>query len=119
PLKSAQTDLYVDLDKERGDGHVVQRLYKRITFGPRPTCQVLAGHKGSGKSTELLKLQQKLDTLTPKHFTVYFSVDEDLDRSDIDFPDLLLAIVGQMANQLRARAQIDLKPCYFAKRFAE
>ena len=55
-----QTDLYVDLDEVRGKMDAVSRLERTIRFAEgKPTCQVLAGHRGSGKSTELLRLNAK------------------------------------------------------------
>ena len=89
-----QADLYVDLDEVRGNMDTVSRLEKTIRFAQgKPTCQVLAGHKGSGKSTELLRLKKQLESDDNPFFVVYVQADEHLDGNDVDFPDVLVAIV--------------------------
>ncbi len=117
PLQPDQTDLYVNLDEVRGDADVVKQLGAKIRLAERPTHQVLAGHRGSGKSTELLRLKRELETADPKLLVVLCKADEDVDRNDVDFPDILVAIVRQMAAQVRERAGIKLKPGYFKDRW--
>ena len=118
PLPPDKPDLYVELDDVRGQAAVVQRLANAIRRSDRPTCQLLAGHRGSGKTTELLRLQRELETGPKKrYFTVFCGADTDVDRNDVDFPDVLAAIVRQMAAQLRERAEIMLKPGYFRDRW--
>lgn len=113
-----QTELYVDLEDVRGSMNVVSRLSERIRLAEgRPTCQVLAGHKGSGKSTELLRLKKQLETGPSPFFVVNVQADDDIDRNDVDLPDILIAIVRQMAAQLKLREGIKLKPGYFKDRF--
>ena len=118
PLPPDKPDLYVDLDDVRGQGAVVKRLANAIRRSAGATCQLLAGHRGSGKTTELLRLQRELETGSKKkYFTVFCEADQDVDRNDVDFPDVLAAIVRQMAMQLRKRAEIKLKPGYFQDRW--
>lgn len=118
PLTAQQMDrLYVDLDSVRGDYDPVERIAKKILLaGGKATCQVLAGHKGSGKSTELRRLQHRLESHVQKMFVVFCEVDEDIDRNDVDFPDLLVAMVRQLAMQIKDRCGIALKPGYFKDR---
>ena len=72
PLSAADSNLYVDLEPARGEGDVVNRLAKRIRgSADEPTCQLLAGHHGSGKSTELRRLQGLLERGTPPIFVVF------------------------------------------------
>jgi hypothetical protein len=112
-----QAALYVGLDEVRGKMEAVSCLNKRIRLADnKPTCQVLAGHKGSGKSTELFRLKKQLESGDRPLFVVYVAADEDVDRNDIDFPDVLIAIVRQVARQLREHAEIVLGPGYFARR---
>jgi len=117
PLGPEQQALYVDLQAVRGNTDVVSRLARTIQLAEaNPTCQVLAGHRGSGKSTELLRLKRRLETGSPAMFVVYVRADEYLDRNDIDFPEVLIAMVRQMAQDLNERAKIRLKPGYFKDR---
>ncbi len=114
PLRATQTNLYVNLDKARGDSNVISRLERRIRLSEgKPTCQVLAGHKGSGKSTELLRLKEHLESGKEPFFVTYVVADEDVARNDLDFPDVLIAVVRQIAAQLKQRTDIRLAPGYF------
>lgn len=122
PLSADDVDLYVDLDAVRGEADVVNRLARRIRLSDSPTCQLLAGHHGSGKSTELRRLQRRLETGTERRFVVFCQSDDDIDRNDVDFPEVLIAIVRQLAAQVKERADIRLKPGYFKdlpRRFGE
>ena len=113
PLSVEQNNLYVDLDEVRGEADIVQRLSRVITLSPdKSTCQVLAGHKGCGKSTELMRLQAALESDSPNYFVVFCDVYPTLDLNDVDFPDLLIELVRQVAEQLRNRAGVELKPSY-------
>ncbi|MCX5688843.1 MAG: hypothetical protein NTV94_03475 [Planctomycetota bacterium] len=117
-----QTSLYVDLAKVRGEhevGGVANSLAQHMRLASGPTCQLLTGHRGSGKSTELYRLEAKLGEGQRKTFVVFCDIDQALNRNDLDFPDLLLAIVRQLAEQLKAKAGIMLKPGYFQDRFGE
>jgi len=125
PVTPADDGLYINLDAARGHADIVCRLAQKIRLaGGQPTCQVLAGHKGSGKSTELLRLQKELESPIKSHsvkpfFVVYCKTDEDVDRNDVDFPDVLIALIRQVARQLRERCQIELKPSYFKSRWLD
>lgn len=118
PLRAGQDALYVDLDSVRGDSSIVEPIKAKILLADGPTCQVLTGHRGSGKSTELWRLRQALETSgSERFFVVQVQADEELDRNDVDFPDLLIAIVRQIAKELRERADIKLEPGYFKDRW--
>lgn len=72
PVEADATDLYVELDSVRGDAGAVGRLASHIQLSPAvPTCQLLAGHHGSGKSTELRQLQAKLEEGERRVFVVF------------------------------------------------
>lgn len=121
PLTPEQQNLYVNLDDVRGNADVRRRLAEKIRLSAESTCQVLAGHRGSGKSTELRMLQRDLETAGSdgrRYFVVLCEADEDIDRNDVDFPEVLIAIVRQMAADLQNREEIPLLPSYF-KRLGE
>lgn len=120
PLHKGQQNLYVDLDDVRGHSGIVSHLKKKILLANGPSCQVLTGHRGSGKSTELWQLRQALENPSSgadRMFVVQVQADDELDRNDIDFPDVLIAIVRQIAEQLRDGPKINLKPDYFKDRW--
>lgn len=119
PLTEDVKELYVNLDEVRGSSGFVSELANKIILSEKLTCQLVTGHRGSGKTTELRKLQYELENSREKLFVVFCEIDKDVDRNDIDFPDVLIAIVRQMATQLNDRLKIELKPGYFKQRWDE
>jgi hypothetical protein len=119
PLAATDDERYVDLDEVRGSIGFVHKLAEQIFLSATPTCQIVTGHHGSGKSTELLRLQRVLQQHPRKPFVVYCEALDDIDRNDVDFPEVLIALVRQMAKQLRQREGITLKPGYFKDRLQQ
>jgi len=110
---------YVPFSEVRGAGDLVARIGNAIRRREEPLHLLFAGHRGGGKSTELLRLQkslaQKTDATLP-FFVVYFEADaEDVDVNDVDFTDLLLAMIRQIAKDMRERLKVDLRPTRFAR----
>ena len=119
PLHKGQQDLYIDLDDVRGHSGTVARLRQKISFSQGPCCQVLSGHRGCGKSTELWQLRQSLEKESAEglpFFVVQVQAEQELDSNDIDFPEVLVAIIRQIATQFRERLNIKLEPGYFKGR---
>ena len=87
---------YIDFSSVRG-GQIIEKLRKKIAiFSPnQPTCELFTGHIGCGKSTELLRL--KLDLERSGFHVVYFESDQDLEMSDVDISDILLAIARRVS----------------------
>ncbi|EGJ34373.1 MULTISPECIES: AAA family ATPase [Moorena] len=108
---------YIDFSSVRG-GHIIEKLRKKIAiFSPnQPTCELFTGHIGCGKSTELLRL--KVDLERSGFHVVYFESDRDLEMSDVDISDILLAIARRVSESLEG-AGISLQPGYFQKLFGE
>lgn len=91
---------WVDLAPGRGDeGSVVAQCRKRIIRSRAPLVQLLAGHRGSGKSTELQRLAGELREAG--FFVAIFGIQEDLDLEDTEPPDILLAVIRQLELCLR------------------
>lgn len=105
---------YVSFEGVRGSGDLVTRVANAIRRSSDPVHLLFSGHRGGGKSTELLRLQDKLaNPPAPQSafFVVYFEADEaDVDVNDIDFPDLLLAVIRQVSRALQEREQEILRP---------
>lgn len=92
---------YVDLRSVRGDANILRDLGNKIIRSPeRNTCQLYAGHRGAGKSTELLRLQADLNQ--KGCFVVYFAADQDdLDPEDAQYIDILLACTRHLLDALK------------------
>ena len=105
PLQSGDPR-WVDCSSARGDTDVVGLLALRIEGSGRPTAQLISGHRGCGKSTELLRLVNRLER--EKFLVVYFAADEDIDMGDLVYTDLLLSIIKRLERTLSENGiQID------------
>lgn len=95
---------YVECREVRGDGDILMQLGKEIEYADRMTCQLYAGHRGAGKSTELRRLQQYLDN--QGFFVVYFDGDDqgDIDPEDVQYTDILLACTRHLLEALKDNA---------------
>jgi hypothetical protein len=94
---------YVDCRDVRGDEDVVEDLGKRIPRSQRVLCRLYSGHRGAGKSTELLRLKEYLEK--QKFYVVYFAADEqDLQSEDAQYTDILLACTRHLLDELNKSA---------------
>lgn len=93
---------YVDCTDVRGNEDVVTYLYNAITRSDRHTHQLFTGQRGSGKSTELLRLKARLEAAGLA--VIYFAADEDLDPQDLVYSDLLLAVARRIESEMRGRS---------------
>lgn len=124
PVLPATPEYYVNCAGARGSSLLSAR-YRQELARVEPGVYLhflFSGHIGCGKSSELKSLQHSLDKAhqpNRRHFPVFLNTAEYLDEYDASPTDLLLAIVAELADQLRRKADIDLKDSYFAKRFAE
>ena len=114
---SQDSKYYINFASVRGD-ELIKALRRTITrISPdKPTCQLFTGHIGCGKSTELLRL--KADLKQQGFHVVYFESTQDLDMTDVDVTDILLAIVRQIGLSLE-EIHINLRPPYFIRLFSE
>ena len=120
PLDSSNEEdrsYYVDLSTVRG-AKLIESLARTISrISPeQATCQLFTGHIGCGKSTELLRLKYELEK--QKFHVAYFECDRQLELSDVDASDILLAIAGQISSGLE-KQNINIVPAYFKKLFGE
>ena len=94
---------YVEFGDLRGDENILLDLGNRIRrsrSAERMTCQLYSGHRGAGKSTELLRLQAALKE--QGCFVVYFAADEkDINIEDVEYADILLACTRHLLEQLK------------------
>ena len=92
---------YVDCRAVRGDEDVVEDLGRTVRRSRAYTYQLYSGYRGSGKTTELLKLGKALEDVG--HVVVYFAADEeDLSVQDAQYTDILLACTRHLLKRLDA-----------------
>lgn len=98
---AATDERYVDLSEARGTKVIAKTIARSISRCDAAQFhqQLLTGHRGSGKSTELLRLKAELET--QNFFVVYIDVEELLDLVDLDYLDVLLSIAKETENVLR------------------
>ncbi len=84
---------WVDLNPARGGFDLAMIVAQRISRTRLPSFhkQLVTGHRGSGKSTEIKQLQARLHN-DLGFFTVYFDAFDVLDPQDIEYVDVLLGI---------------------------
>jgi len=71
----------------------------------RPPKFFFSGHRGCGKSTELLHLMAN-PKIKEKYWPVNFSIRDEADIIDLDFRDILLAIGGRMFRDYRKQGGV-------------
>lgn len=96
---SAGDERYVDLAPGRGDERgAVGQCCRRILISNRPLVQLFGGHRGCGKSTELRRLQERLEG--EGYFVVYVEAENDIDLEDTEPVDVLLSLVRSVHQKL-------------------
>ncbi len=96
---------YVNCDDVRGENlmQILERGIRRADPA-KPEMQIFTGHRGVGKTSELLRLRKMLEKPAEgRPFQViYFDVSKALDTNDLEFPDLLVFTAAEVHRQLQA-----------------
>ncbi len=104
---------YVELSPGRGNqGGLVPRSLRKIRSAENPIALLVAGHIGSGKTTELQRLGQALEG--EGFWVADLSLEQDLDIQDPEIIDILLAIARQLERQLREKG-VRLEPALLSR----
>ncbi len=104
PLKIDEFDkFYVEADEGRGKPDHI-KLKRLIEARPEGSLKMLfAGHKGCGKSTELMRLQKSIE----KDFVVLnFSILEELDILNISYIEIFIATMEKLFELLKKEKKI-------------
>ena len=106
PLE-ANDPAYVECEEVRGNDNILIQLGNEIILSDSYTYQLYTGHRGAGKSTELLRLKKDLED--NQYFVVYFAADEeDIEPEDTTHTDILFACTRHLLEYLKDEA--DVKP---------
>jgi hypothetical protein len=111
----SDTSLREDLNAIRGGDRLakIERNIRRS--GGIPTLHFLTGHIGSGKTTEMLRMRQRLlaTSATARSNTVfYLDADAMLDRNDVDLEDIVVALWELVFRENAAAAASVLVPVW-------
>lgn len=102
PFQPPVKEVYVDCQEVRGKWDVIRELGRKITRSKKPTCQLYTGHRGVGKSTELLRLREYLEQ--EKYFVVYFAVDDvDIEPNDVEYADILFSCTRHLVEAIKLK----------------
>ena len=92
---------WVDCAGARDARDIVDAIATRLDWAaaggpPEEQCvhELVAGHRGCGKSTELLRLTERLRR--DGFFVSYFPVTDYVDEQDVEFGDVLLTVARQV-----------------------
>ncbi len=100
----ANDPTWVDCRDVRGDEDIITGLGTEILRSESFTCQLYAGHRGGGKSTELLRLQDHLQN--QEYQVIYFAADDnDVEPIDTGYSDILLACAKHLIDTLKQKAE--------------
>lgn len=94
PLKPEEmAEFYIQTDEVRDENCPATEEIK-LKLRREPPCKILfAGHRGSGKSTELVRLEQEIKD---EYYVIKFSVREHLDVFNLEYSDLILLMIERI-----------------------
>ena len=113
----ANDPAYVVCEEVRGNDNIVREVGRKIIMSDTPTCQLYTGHRGSGKSTEIFRLQDYLEEQGCR--VIYFEADEDMDLTDVSYPDILLSCTRNIMEQLKGEADANIVYSWMEEKFTE
>jgi len=100
---------YVDLSPYRGGENLIEHLMKSLTWPQESEFPkiILTGHRGCGKTTELLRLKLQLEK--EDWFVLYWEAEAELNQNWAEWVDIILTHVRKLAEELKPNPQIELK----------
>ncbi len=101
---AADDERYVNLAEVCGMKNFADTISRNIVLTPAEDGfhkQLVTGHRGCGKSTEILRLQAVLEA--KKFFVIYVDVEDMLDLGEVDYLDVLLAMAQEIEAHVRQR----------------
>lgn len=76
----------------------VDTIYRNIIRKNKPGCFFLSGQRGSGKTTQLFSLKQKLEA--EKYFVIYCDLSSKINLFDLHYVDFFMALLKSITEQL-------------------
>jgi len=101
PFNPPPEGTYVNCDNVRGRWNIQRELGNQIVRSQQPTCQLYSGHRGVGKTTELLQLRGFLEK--KGYEVVYFEAQNDVELQDAEYADILLACTKNLVQAIQLK----------------
>jgi hypothetical protein len=99
PLEASEEELYVDWQRELGGANIKQMLARNIMrSGSIAVSRLFTGHRGVGKTTELKRVKQILES--QGYFVSMLEAEQWLELNDVAPPDIVFQIVRQLVTDL-------------------
>lgn len=116
PLESTD-DFYVPL-LEQADNDPIQDIFTSISFGDSQSVSLLTGQRGTGKSTELLRLKKLLAADDAHVFLVDLSEHMHM-NIPVDITDFLITLMAAFSEQVSAFTGVDISKESYLTRINE
>lgn len=99
PLSGENYDeFYVDTSKVRSVMNATNTIVSNLKFGINPYMKLLfMGHKGSGKSTEIVHISEKLKD---QYEIINFPISQEVELNGIHYIDVIFTIMSQVIDYL-------------------
>ena len=91
-------DFYVDTSRIRSVINARSEIINTLKYGINPYTNILLmGHKGSGKSTEMVRISEELKD---QYEIINFSIAQEVELIGIQYIDVIFAIMSQVIEYL-------------------
>lgn len=104
PLGAEEADLYVDWQNQLDIADDVKvRLVNSISRSRGATCRLFTGHRGAGKTTELNRVKQRLESGAGgrRFFVSMLFAEQWVNLEDVQPEDVVFQIVRQLVTDLK------------------
>ena len=102
------SDFYVDTSKIRSVINARSEIVNTLKYGINPYAKILLmGHKGSGKSTEMVQISKELKE---QYEIINFSIAQEVELIGLQYIDVIFAVMSQIIDYLDASKKVNLNP---------
>lgn len=107
-------DFYVETSEARGENAAFKIIYRLKNANSVPVKLLFMGHSGSGKSTELYKVEKELSDV---YQVIRFSISDEIDVMDLTYVDLIFTILHMIIETLN-KVKIKISDDKYEKLFS-
>ena len=101
-------DFYVDTSSIRSVINARSEIVNTLKYGINPYAKILLmGHKGSGKSTEMIKISEELKE---QYEIINFSIAQEVELIGLQYIDVIFAVMSQIIEYLCDSRTISVDP---------